>query len=103
MRVSKGQGNFYVLEVPRAEKDQVASLMAYRGLSFSTSASSLQQAVLFSENPYALADLVANDCPELTPYKRAIDASRALDGKGTIACRQAKSFGIIRRPRSTTC
>jgi SNF2 family DNA or RNA helicase len=83
VKVSKGQGNFHVLEVPRAEKDQIAALMAYRGLSFSVSASSIERAILFSDNPYALADL-ADDCPDLAPYKRAIDASRALVGKGTL-------------------
>ena len=34
-----GTGDFYCLEVPHAQKDDVASLMAYRGLTFSTSAS----------------------------------------------------------------
>jgi SWI/SNF-related matrix-associated actin-dependent regulator of chromatin subfamily A-like protein 1 len=71
------------LEVPRARKSEIAELMAYRGLVFSTSASSKEQAVLFSDNPYALADLANGECPELAPYREAIDASRALDGKGT--------------------
>src|SRR3954468_20964935 len=56
--------------------------MAYRGLTFSTSASSREKAVLFSPNPYAVADL-ADGCAELEPYRRQIDLSRALDGVGT--------------------
>jgi hypothetical protein len=81
MRVFKGNGDFFVLEVPAAKKADVASLMAYRGLTFSTSASSREKAVLFSPNPYAVADLA--DCPELAAYRKQIDLSRALDGKGT--------------------
>lgn len=71
----------YVLEVPSANKADVANLMAYRGLTFSLSASSREKAVLFSPNPYALADL--GDAPELAAYRREIDFSRALDGVGT--------------------
>lgn len=82
MKVYANKGHF-VLEVPRARKAEIAELMAYRGLVFSTSASSKEQAVLFSDNPYALADLANGECPELAPYREAIDASRALDGKGT--------------------
>lgn len=81
MRVYANKGHF-ILEVPTSNRKEIADLMAYRGLTFSTSASSRHTAVLFSSNPYALADL-ADDCPELAPYKRAIDLSRALDGKGT--------------------
>jgi len=81
VRVFKGSGDFYCLEVPHAQKDAVASLMAYRGLTYSTSASARDKAILFSPNPYALADL--GDCPELAAYKKQIDLSRALDGKGT--------------------
>lgn len=84
MRVTKGAGNFYVLKVPRASRAEIAGLMAYRGLTFSTSASSKEQAVLFSDNPYALADLANGECPELAPYRAAIDASRALTGVGTL-------------------
>jgi SNF2 family DNA or RNA helicase/ribosome modulation factor len=80
MRVFANNGH-YVLEVPRQRKDEVASLMAYRGLTFSTSGSSRDKAVLFSPNPYAVADL-ATDCPELAPYKAQIDLSRALTGRG---------------------
>lgn len=81
MKVFKGTGDFYCLEVPAASKQDVASLMAYRGLTFSTSASSKEKAVLFSENPYAIADL--GECPELADFKHQIDLSRALDGIGT--------------------
>jgi len=80
MKVSANNGH-YVLEVPAARKGEVAELMAYRGLVFSTSASSREKAVLFSPNAYALADL--GDCPELAAYRREIDLSRALDGIGT--------------------
>lgn len=81
MKVEANRGHF-ILRVPAASKKDVAALMAYRGLAFSTSASSRSEAVLFSPNPYALADL-AEDCPELSAYKNQIELSRALDGKGT--------------------
>lgn len=83
MRVYKGSGEFYVLEVPKARRADIAALMAYRGLVFSTSASSAERAILFSPNPYALADMANGECPELAPYKEQIEASRALDGAGT--------------------
>lgn len=73
---------YFVIEVPKANAESIAGLMAYRGLIFSTSASTSDKAVLFATNPYALAD-IAEDCPELEPYYRAIGASRALDGVGT--------------------
>lgn len=74
-------GSNFILEVPAAQKSEVANLMAYRGLTFSTSASSRERAVLWSTNPYAVADL--SDCAELSAYRAQIDLSRALDGKGT--------------------
>jgi hypothetical protein len=74
----------YILEVPTSKKAEIAPLMAYRGLTFSTSASTRDKAVLFSPNPYALADLAdPATCPELAAYKREIDLSRALNGEGT--------------------
>lgn len=76
-------GPNFILRVPSINKNIVADLMAYRGLAFSTSASSRDEAVLFSLNPYALADMATDDCPQLTPYKKEIELSRALDGKGT--------------------
>jgi len=76
-------GPNFILRVPSINKNIVADLMAYRGLAFSTSASSRDEAVLFSLNPYALADMATDDCPQLTPYKKQIELSRALDGKGT--------------------
>lgn len=83
MKVFKNQ-NYFVLEVPAARKAEIAELMAYRGAVFSTSASSREKAVLFSENPYAFADLADPvECPELAPYQREIDLSRALQGNGT--------------------
>lgn len=81
MKTSKGAGEFFVLEVPAAQKKEIAGIMAYRGATYSTSASSREKAVLFSDNPYAFADIPG--CAELAPYKAQIDLSRALDGKGT--------------------
>lgn len=72
----------YILRVPSIQKEEVASLMVYRGLTFSTSASSREEAILFSENPYSVCDLAEN-VPELAQLRAAIDASRALDGTGT--------------------
>ncbi len=76
-------GMLYVLEVPMAQKKEIKKLMVYRGLTFSTSASSREKAVLFSANPYAIADLASPDDPQLGAYRTAIELSRALDGKGT--------------------
>jgi len=82
MQVTENGDNF-ILHVPSAQKKQVANLMAYRGLTFSTSASSREKAVLWSTNPYSLADLADPTCPKLAAYKRQIELSRALDGTGT--------------------
>lgn len=82
MIVTENGPNF-ILKVPTSKKEIVANLMAYRGLAFSTSASSRDEAVLFSTNPYALADMATEDCKQLYPYREEIEKSRALDGKGT--------------------
>lgn len=77
-------GQNFVLRVPAASKEAIAGLMAYRGLTFSTSASSRQEAVLFAiGNPYAVADLAEPDLPTLGIYRQQIEKSRALDGVGT--------------------
>lgn len=76
-------GENLILRVPFTRKEEIANLMAYRGLTFSTSASSRHEAVLWGTNPYALADLAEPDSPTLGAYRREIDLSRALDGKGT--------------------
>lgn len=82
MKVSENSGNF-VLRVPSTKRKDIANLMAYRGLTFSTSASSREEAVLWSNNPYSVADLAEVDCPNLIAYRKQIELSRALDGKGT--------------------
>jgi SWI/SNF-related matrix-associated actin-dependent regulator 1 of chromatin subfamily A len=77
-------GSNFILHVPSTRKAEIAPLMAYRGLAFSTSASTRENAVLFSMgNPYALADLAPLDSPILGAYRKQIDLSRALDGVGT--------------------
>lgn len=77
-------GSNFILHVPSSRKQDIAPLMAYRGLTFSTSASTRENAVLFSiGNPYALADLASPDSPILGAYRQQIDLSRALDGVGT--------------------
>ncbi len=74
-------GQNFILHVPSSRKDEIAPLMAYRGLAFSTSASTKDNAILFSMgNPYALADLAEPDSPVLGAYRKQIDLSRALDG-----------------------
>ncbi len=75
--------DFFVLEMPVRKKTEIRDFMAYRGLTFSTSASSRETAVLFTINPYAVADLANDDDPDLGDYKRQIELSRALDGAGT--------------------
>lgn len=82
MHVSENGQNF-ILKVPVSDKRTIANLMAYRGLTFSTSASSRHEAVLFTTNPYSLADLADVDMPTLGPYRQQIEKSRALTGKGT--------------------
>lgn len=91
MKVEEKGGNF-ILHVPSARKADVANLMAYRGLTFSTSASSREKAVLWSNNPYALADLAGDDCPTLSSYRKQIEASRALNGVGTSALPPGKEL-----------
>ena len=77
-------GDNFILHVPAARKSDIAPLMAYRGLTFSTAASTRENAVLFSiGNPYALADLAEPTSPQLGAYRKQIDLSRALDGRGT--------------------
>lgn len=78
-------GDYLILKVPASThgKKDVANLMAYRGLVFSNTGSTVDQAVLFSENPYSLADLASPGSPKLGAYRKAIDLSRALEGKGT--------------------
>lgn len=83
MIVTENGANF-ILHVPSTRRAEIAPLMAYRGLVFSTSASSRDNAVLFTTNPYALADLATEKCPQLFPYRKQIDLSRALDGRGTL-------------------
>lgn len=83
MQVTENGDNF-ILRIPSAQKKIVADQMAYRGLTFSTSASSREEAVLWATNPYALADLADETCPKLAAYRREIELSRALDGKGTL-------------------
>ncbi len=82
MKVSENGKNF-ILHVPISDRKEIANLMAYRGLTFSTSASSRNEAVLFSLNPYSLADIADESLPTLGPYRQQIEKSRALDGKGT--------------------
>jgi SNF2 family DNA or RNA helicase len=82
MIVTENGPNF-ILHVPSTRKLEIAPLMAYRGLVFSTSASSRDNAVLWSVNPYALADLAEPNSPTLGAYRQQIELSRALDGKGT--------------------
>lgn len=83
MKVTKGANDYFVLEVPAAQKSEIAAQMAYRGAFFSTSASTREKAVLFSSNPYSFCDLADTDCPELAAYRQQIDLSRALNGIGT--------------------
>jgi SWI/SNF-related matrix-associated actin-dependent regulator 1 of chromatin subfamily A len=82
MEVSENGANL-ILKVPSSRKAEIAPLMAYRGLVFSTSASTRDCAILWTVNPYALADLAPPDSPTLGPYRKQIELSRALDGVGT--------------------
>ena len=83
MKVQVGPRGEFVLRVPSIRKEEVATLMAYRGLTFSTSSSSREEAILFSDNPYSVCDIAGPEVTELAPYRLAIEESRALDGIGT--------------------
>lgn len=108
MKVFKNKEHF-VVEMPTSDKDAIKFAMAYRGLTFSTSASTREKSVLFTSNPYAVADIAG--CPELAAFKTQIDLSRALDGpdysrscppgrnlwdyqRGTLAYLLARNGGI---------
>lgn len=82
MRVEENGDNF-ILYVEAARQSDIAPLMAYRGLTFSTSASTRERAVLWSTNPYALCDLAEPNAPVMGAYRQQVDLSRALDGIGT--------------------
>lgn len=79
MIVTENQ-EYFNLFVPAARQADIAPLMAYRGLTFSLAASSRERAVLFTTNPYALADLADPNSPTLGSYRRQIDFSRAESG-----------------------
>lgn len=79
MNVTENGANL-ILHVPAARKVDIAPLMAYRGLTFSLAASNKDTAVLFTTNPYALADLADPGSPTLGPYRQQIDFSRATTG-----------------------
>lgn len=83
-RPTKNGPEMFILEMGEKNKKDVAAAMAYRGLNFSMSASLAKLAVLFSTNPYSVCDIDgAENVATLAPLKKLIDASRALDGKGT--------------------
>lgn len=84
MRVEEN-GPYNILHVSSSECDKkgLNDLMAYRGLAFSMKASTATNAVLFSDSPYALADLADPESPKLGAYRRQIDLSRAKSGVGT--------------------
>lgn len=81
MKVLKNN-EYFILEIPADMRGSVAEMMAYRDMAFSVAASDREKAVLFSVNPYSVADIA--DIPELAAYRSQIDLSRALDGKGTL-------------------
>lgn len=96
MIVEENGANF-ILRVPSAQKKEIAALMSYRGLTFSTSASSRNEAVLWGTNPYALADLASPSSPILGAYRREVDLSRALDGRGTVRLPPGKELWEYQR------
>ena len=96
MKVTE-HGTNYVLHVPSSRKKEIAPIMAYRGLTFSTSASSRDKAVLWSINPYSVCDLADEETPTLMPYRRQIELSRALDGKGTSRLPPGKALWDYQR------
>lgn len=77
------RGKNHIVHVPSSMKKDVAKLMAQRGLTFSMSASTRNKAVLWSSNPYALADIAPVDNPSMGALRAEIDLSRALNGNGT--------------------
>jgi SWI/SNF-related matrix-associated actin-dependent regulator 1 of chromatin subfamily A len=90
-------GQNFILHVPSTRKNEIAPLMAYRGLTFSTSASTRDNAILFSPNPYSLADLAESHSPLLGAYRKQIELSRALDGKGTTRLPPGKELWAFQK------
>lgn len=83
LRVSRHNGN-YIVRVPRTKLSGRALkvFMETRGLNFSIPASTDAEAVLYSSNAYAVADLPSAD-GSTDILSRRIAASRAMDGEGT--------------------
>lgn len=80
----------FILKVPRGEKMQVQSLMREHGFDFSVPASTENQAVLFSKEPYAAASFAAGATPsalvQLQPILTEIDLSWKKESNAHIAC-----------------
>lgn len=81
MQVEQNGANF-IVRMPRSKKAELSREQTQRGLVFSLSASSNVEAVLFTSNPYAVADLEGAE--SLEPLRREILLSHALEGEPVI-------------------
>lgn len=81
---------FYTLRVPRASGVDPKRIMREHGLDFSEPASTVDNAVLFTAEPYAAASFADYCTPMarsmLDPLLLKIEASRAQDSDAHIAC-----------------
>ncbi len=81
---------YFTLRVPRAEGEQIKTLMTEHGLDFSTSASTPANAVLFTKEPYAAASFLQYATPhayaQLKGLADEIQSSWAPDSQAHIAC-----------------
>lgn len=76
MIVDHNGNGVFIVRIPRALSDSqnrrvIQDMMIHRGLDFSTSASSEKEAVLFTSDAWAVADLAAHATPAAMPLLRA--------------------------------
>jgi SWI/SNF-related matrix-associated actin-dependent regulator 1 of chromatin subfamily A len=81
---------YYIIET-EAKKREVASMISLRAMVLSTSASNKEKSVIFSDNPYSVAD-IENDIEDLQPLTKAIASSQALGGTGTCKLPAGKAL-----------
>src|SRR4051812_2068799 len=80
----------YTLSVPRSDAVDIKSLVEDHGLNFSSTASNVNEAVLFSREPFAAVTFREAATPgaliKLKPIIERIDASQALTSGAHIKC-----------------
>jgi SWI/SNF-related matrix-associated actin-dependent regulator 1 of chromatin subfamily A len=83
-------GGYYLIRVPRSESMAISQMMTEHGLSFSQSASTANEAVLFTKEPYAACWFAGDATPraikELGPILSAVNASWKAESNAHIKC-----------------